>query len=178
MRRFSKARTQSWSTASINAMESAPRTPTKPQSRGYYTGFPEPFCGTGNTTLRHPDADTSPNASIGSGDIDVNRVFVRTRRNFLSRHKHTSNHGKISASDAEKSTLYSNIHALTKSRSIRSFQHGSDDESSRSSSSAHSNAAFPAIVVTPENNDKPLPPTASVASHGSGMLRKMKAHNQ
>lgn len=204
MRRFSRSRTQSWSTAVCTNfdMDSAPpRTPTKP--RGYYTGFPEPFCGSrfrcpwissicqeqqcanvkltaGNTTLRHPDADTSPNASISSGDIDADRVFVRSRRTFLSKHKWAVSYGKLSGSNAESSTANGELNITTESRPItgRSYKdEGDGDSVGRSSSSAHSNVAFPTIVVTRDSNGQPLPPTASVTDHRSGLLRKLRSHN-
>ncbi|EOO02607.1 hypothetical protein UCRPA7_1901 [Phaeoacremonium minimum UCRPA7] len=66
----------------------------RPTSRD--TGFPEPFCGNRNTTLPHPDADLSPNASISADDISITRVLSRQRRSFLSsRNKRTISHGLI-----------------------------------------------------------------------------------
>ena len=52
----------------------------------------EPTCSPApdrNTTLRHPDADTSPNACIEANDFDPSRIRQRYR-SFRSRH------GKIS----------------------------------------------------------------------------------
>jgi hypothetical protein len=65
----------------------------RPGSRD--TGFPEPFNGQRNTTLPHPDANLSPNATISQDDVAVARVLSRTRNSFLSgsRHKHTVSHG-------------------------------------------------------------------------------------
>ncbi|MBE3048502.1 hypothetical protein IMZ48_39575 [Candidatus Bathyarchaeota archaeon] len=52
-----------------------------------------------NTTLPHPDADLSPNASISAEDVDPSRT---NHRSFLSirnrRYRHTLAHGKISDS--------------------------------------------------------------------------------
>lgn len=50
-----------------------------------YTGFPEPLSPDRNTTLTHPDADTSKNATIEAGDLELTRS--NSRRRFLhSRH--------------------------------------------------------------------------------------------
>lgn len=48
-----------------------------------------------NTTLPHPDADTSPNACISQDDISVTRVLSRQRRSFLAKHKRITSHGII-----------------------------------------------------------------------------------
>lgn len=48
-----------------------------------------------NTTLPHPDADLSPNASISADDIAIARVLSRQRRSFLAKHKRTVSHGMI-----------------------------------------------------------------------------------
>ncbi|KYK60981.1 hypothetical protein DCS_02121 [Drechmeria coniospora] len=65
------------------------------------TGFPEPFgegmSGFGrHTTLPHPDADLSPNATISHDDIAVDRVLKRHRLAFLNKNRKTLNHGMIS----------------------------------------------------------------------------------
>jgi len=48
------------------------------------TGFPEPLSPDRNTTLPHPDADTSENATIEAPDIALSHTH--SRRSFLSRH--------------------------------------------------------------------------------------------
>ncbi|KAJ4396367.1 hypothetical protein N0V93_000586 [Gnomoniopsis smithogilvyi] len=70
------------------------------------TGFPEGFCGNRNTSLPHPDADTSPNASITQEDISVSRVMSRHRRSFLAKSKRTISHGLITP---EMEQMYSDI---------------------------------------------------------------------
>lgn len=77
------------------------------------TGFPEPLSPDRNTTLPHPDADTSKNACISGPDIPLQRTHVRNR-SFLSRHHAGNGHhnlchktdGTISVED---SGLYDNI---------------------------------------------------------------------
>ncbi|KAG9232812.1 hypothetical protein BJ875DRAFT_352378, partial [Amylocarpus encephaloides] len=69
---------------------------------GKGTGFNEPF--DKNTTLTHPDADTSKNATIEAADI------VRTHsrhRSFLGRH-HSKNsvHGKLTP---EETGVYNHV---------------------------------------------------------------------
>ncbi|KAJ4413937.1 hypothetical protein N0V82_008242 [Gnomoniopsis sp. IMI 355080] len=70
------------------------------------TGFPEGFCGNRNTSLPHPDADTSPNASITQEDIAVSRVMSRHRRSFLAKSKRTISHGLITP---EMEQMYSDV---------------------------------------------------------------------
>jgi hypothetical protein len=59
------------------------------------TGFPPSFDGVRNTTLPHPDADTSGNASIGADDLDVQRTVSGQRRTSKYRSKRTLSHGVI-----------------------------------------------------------------------------------
>lgn len=54
-----------------------------------------------NTTLHHPDADISPNASISAEDVDASRTVRRSLRSRKRRHRHTISHGKISADSSE-----------------------------------------------------------------------------
>lgn len=83
---------ESHSNPSINVMSSSP---TK-SYRERDTGFPEPLDGVRNTTLPHPDADLSPNATISQDDISAERNIRRTRRSFLQKHRRTVSHGFIS----------------------------------------------------------------------------------
>jgi len=76
------------------------------------TGFPEPLSPDRNTTLPHPDADTSPNASIEAPDVDLTRTH--SRRSFLhSRHQSKNSFGKI---DLKQSGFYDNIQYADGSR--------------------------------------------------------------
>jgi hypothetical protein len=87
-----------------------------------YTGFPEPLspgmahppCEAQqtyllvdrNTTLPHPDADTSPNATIEAPDLDLTRT--QSRNSFLHRrHQSKNSFGKIGALKA--GGLYNNM---------------------------------------------------------------------
>jgi len=56
------------------------------------TGFPEPLSADRNTTLHHPDADTSNNAAIEAKDVPLERTH--SRRSFL--HKHGRNSSSLS----------------------------------------------------------------------------------
>jgi len=56
--------------------------PPKPEKNGLdrsFTGFPEPLSPNSNTTLRHPDADTSHGASIEAADVPLSRAQSRVR---------------------------------------------------------------------------------------------------
>lgn len=83
-------------------MSTAPLSPASTTSSVKFrrdTGFPEPFCGVRNTTLPHPEANLSPDASLEADDIDPSRTLNRTRRSFLAKknkyRKTTLAHGKI-----------------------------------------------------------------------------------
>lgn len=89
-------------TARMHANIHLPESDSRPDSAGRDTGFPEPLSPDRNTTLRHPDADTSPNACIEASDFDPSRIQQR-HRPFL-RERHTSRHGKISVD-----TSYTNL---------------------------------------------------------------------
>ncbi|ESA42640.1 hypothetical protein GE21DRAFT_8081 [Neurospora crassa] len=78
--RFSRQRVSSSST--IDDMSSL-RPCSSTSSRGRDTGFPEPFNGDRNTTLPHPEANLSPNATLGEEDISTERALMRARNSFL-----------------------------------------------------------------------------------------------
>lgn len=102
-------------------------------SLGKDTGFPEPLsegqstciraCSIidiridRNTTLPHPDADTSPNASIEAPDVDLARTH--TRRSFLGRHSSHQKASSFNPKDLEKSGLYDSIEYADGSREER-----------------------------------------------------------
>lgn len=65
-----------------------------------------------NTSLPHPDADTSPNASITQEDISVSRVVSRHRRSFLAKSKRTISHGLITP---EMEQMYSDVTVISDS---------------------------------------------------------------
>ncbi|PHH70357.1 hypothetical protein CDD83_5463 [Cordyceps sp. RAO-2017] len=67
----------------------------KPRREPRDTGFPEPFDEGRNTTLPHPEADLSPNASISQEEVAVDRALKRRRLFFLNKHKKTISHGLI-----------------------------------------------------------------------------------
>jgi len=66
------------------------------------TGFPEPLSTERNTTLPHPDADTSKNAIIEAPDIELTRT--RSRLSFI---RHARKHSKGSSLDIP-AELYEN----------------------------------------------------------------------
>ncbi|VUC33565.1 unnamed protein product [Clonostachys rosea] len=66
-----------------------PPTPTTKARRDRDTGFPEPFCGNYNTTLPHPDADTSPNAVISGDHLSLEGSMRRRRLSMLHKHRRT-----------------------------------------------------------------------------------------
>lgn len=74
----------------------APHIPSKAgRARSRDTGFPDNFCGIGNTSLPHPDAKIGADACITSDDIDVHKTLNRHRRSFLIKHKRALSYGTI-----------------------------------------------------------------------------------
>jgi hypothetical protein len=68
-----------------------------------------------NTTLPHPDADTSPNATIEATDFDLTRTH--SRNSFLHRRHLTKNSfGKI---DTTNSGLYDNTQYADSTQEVR-----------------------------------------------------------
>lgn len=76
------------STASISSDNS------RPTSRNYDTGFPDWFAAH-TTSLRHPDAITTPGTCISAEDLDPSRALNRSKNSLLAKHKRTISHGKI-----------------------------------------------------------------------------------
>lgn len=52
-------------------------------------------CSARNTTLPHPDANLSPDATISQDDVAIHKVLSRTRRSFLAKYRRTISHGFI-----------------------------------------------------------------------------------
>ncbi|KAI6710567.1 hypothetical protein JHW43_006897 [Diplocarpon mali] len=73
---------------------------------GKGTGFPEPLSEDRNTTLPHPDADTSLNATIEAHEGESNKAY--SRRSFLAI-KYRSRNSSFTDIDPMKSGLYDNI---------------------------------------------------------------------
>ncbi|KAJ6436554.1 mutator-like element [Purpureocillium lavendulum] len=59
------------------------------------TGFPEPFHDRRNTTLPHPEADLSSDATISHEDVAGELALKRHRLSFLSKRKKTICHGFV-----------------------------------------------------------------------------------
>lgn len=118
-----------------------------------------------NTTLPHPDADTSPNASISQDDISISRVESRQRRSFRAKHKRTISHGLITP---EMEQMYSDMVAVT-----------SDSESSPTREDLQ---RLPTIPGTPAVGHMARPPSKdggiSLASISTGDNRKSMEHDQ
>ncbi|KAK2594407.1 hypothetical protein QQS21_007913 [Conoideocrella luteorostrata] len=99
---FSRADTESSSIPQIEIMSPARKTSTKREPRD--TGFPEPFHNGPNTTLPHPDADLSPNATLSYEDVSAERMMKRHRLSFLKKNKRAVSHGVI---DPQSEALHS-----------------------------------------------------------------------
>ncbi|KAL1864868.1 hypothetical protein Daus18300_007435 [Diaporthe australafricana] len=140
-------------------MTSMPHSDTSSRPPSRQTGFPEPFCGSRNTTLPHPDADTSPNASISQDDIAISRVESRQRRSFRAKNKRTISHGLITP---EMEQMYSDLVAVT-----------SDSESSPTREDLE---RLPTIPGTPAMGHLARPPSKdgaiSLESTSTGDNRK------
>lgn len=118
-----------------------------------------------NTTLPHPDADTSPNACISQDDISISRVESRQRRSFRAKYKRTISHGLITP---EMEQMYSDTVAVT-----------SDSDSSPT---REGHNRLPTIPGTPAVGHMVRPPSkdggVSLASTSTGDIRKSMEHDQ
>ncbi|KAH6899682.1 hypothetical protein B0T10DRAFT_554265 [Thelonectria olida] len=154
--------TKSKSVPQIQIMESSP-TATKTRRREPRdTGFPEPFNDVRNTTLPHPDADTSGNACISQEDIDPTRALSRSHRSFLRKKKrHTTNHGRISP---QEQAIYS-VLSLVNTEHTDSDSLKAISPSQSQSSVRFSKDGTESII---SRRDEETPPTSpDVPSHRS-----------
>ncbi|CAK7209767.1 hypothetical protein SBRCBS47491_000552 [Sporothrix bragantina] len=152
-------------------------------TRDYDTGFPEPFCGSGNTTWRHPEANTSPNACISSDDIALDRLYSRSRRSFLHKNKRTTlSHGKLTSADLEAYSELSSIVEIP-SRTDVSTSSSSSSQNSRFSKDGGESLNRPSTSAsgTLIHGDGASLANAETSSlHGSirrGVFRKLRIHN-
>lgn len=79
------------------------------------TGFPEPLSTERNTTLPHPEADTSKNATIEAADIPLARTHSRGRGFLHRHHSHVTNKGKI---DPSETGVYDGVHYVNGSKEM------------------------------------------------------------
>ncbi|PHH63838.1 hypothetical protein CDD81_5395 [Ophiocordyceps australis] len=84
------------SKSNSSTTSSRDKTQSKPRRQMRDTGFPEPFDDGRTTTLPHPEADLSPNATISCHDVGVEHVLKRQRLSFLKKHHKNLAHGVIS----------------------------------------------------------------------------------
>ncbi|KAM4066041.1 hypothetical protein HRG_000199 [Hirsutella rhossiliensis] len=80
----------------IHIMSPPQTSTTKPRRQPRDTGFPEPFDEGRTTTLPHPEADLSPNATISHEELAVDRALKRGRLFSRPKHRRTIGHGVIS----------------------------------------------------------------------------------
>ncbi|KAI6782070.1 uncharacterized protein J7T54_003489 [Emericellopsis cladophorae] len=101
-------RTSNTNTGSVPQIMNTPPSPasTARSSREPRdTGFPEPFGDNYNTTLPHPDADLSPNATISSDNLTPAQSMTRRRLSLLSKHRRTISQGSTLSSPLVHSVL-------------------------------------------------------------------------
>ncbi|KAL8410019.1 hypothetical protein RB594_008205 [Gaeumannomyces avenae] len=188
---------ESW--PSCETMPSIPESPSTVSTRREWdTGFPEPFCGNGNTTLRHPDAKVGTDACITADDIPVSRALNRDRKSFLGSKysKRTISHGMLTPQQQQSmirqqhnaSVMYSDSAILDSdgescnltstpvmpsrqvSYGIQPGGHSSKDslDRRRSSSSAHDPKHGSMIP--------PGSPSSTSTSRSRGFFRKLRLH--
>jgi hypothetical protein len=143
--------------------------PTHTRQKSRDTGFPEPFDNDRNTTLPHPDADLSPNASISQDDIAVDTVVKHRRRPF-NRHRRTVSHGYISpTTEAIQSTLA--LSMLDTSAGNYSNYNPSERTNERPNTPSTWSARLSKDALDSANGsnpDKDTPPSSPEASTPSG----------
>ncbi|KAK4224868.1 hypothetical protein QBC38DRAFT_446062 [Podospora fimiseda] len=150
-RRFGNSRSPSQKWTIPGDMASPPQSPRQSSIRDRDTGFPEPFCGSRNTSLPHPDAKIGPDACIGEDDVNVTRALLRHRMSFQVQterrgSRSLSLHGRSLSGSSDEGTFSSlGRFAITSIRegveprstskeegSVHSFSGFSDGNSSRS----------------------------------------------
>lgn len=110
-RRHLRSRINSGSSTIIPQIEvRAPPRPSNMKQEPRDTGFPEPFRSGPNTTLPHPEADLSPNATLSYEDVSAERMLKRHRLSFLKKNKRTVSHGTL---DPQSEALHSIVSLST-----------------------------------------------------------------
>jgi hypothetical protein len=148
------------------------------------TGFPEPLSPgmprlqqgmqrltftDRNTTLPHPDADTSPNASIEAPDVDLARTH--SRNSFLHRRHHSKNSfGKL---DMKDSGLYDNIQYADGTRETANTRALDANSSTRGNSVDPPSQANGDILGDVQNRDEQ---GYTDGERKKGVLRKLQLH--
>ncbi|KZZ91053.1 hypothetical protein AAL_06794 [Moelleriella libera RCEF 2490] len=136
---------------------------TKRQSRD--TGFPEPFHSGPNTTLPHPEADLSPNATLSYEDVSAERILKRHRLSFLRKNKRTVSHGTIDP-QAEAFNSIVSLSMFDVDAAQKSQQRTGD---ASSSSLRLSKDGVDSVHSGSKKYDDETPPTSpDVAEHGRG----------
>lgn len=85
-------------------MVAIPPSPTQVSLRNRDTGFPEPFCGSRNTSLPHPEANLNPDACITEDDVNPTRALMRHRMSFMNQQEQQERERKLTGS-SEDGTL-------------------------------------------------------------------------
>ncbi|KAH8893326.1 hypothetical protein GQ53DRAFT_822028 [Thozetella sp. PMI_491] len=147
-------------------MGSIPQSPTSLRPRSRDTGFPDNFCGVGNTSLPHPDARVGPDACITADDISVSKALSRHRRSFLAKHKRTISHGMITP---EMERMHSIDLALLRETETL----GSVDSAPRSSNSRASKDDSDSFTPTESSaREEPASPTSPTSTKSAHFLRR------
>ncbi|KAK3326290.1 hypothetical protein B0H66DRAFT_154771 [Apodospora peruviana] len=137
-------------------------------TKGRDTGFPEGFCGNRNTSLPHPKANLSPDASIGEEDIAVTRALARHRMSFIAK-KDKQHHHLDRASGLMGTSLQQYSHHLPH---LHLHLHKDDHHSSSQNQSQPQQQ----IISTPEKripNDPRLLLMAGKGEKGLGAIGKL-----
>ncbi|EHL00356.1 hypothetical protein GLAREA_04484 [Glarea lozoyensis ATCC 20868] len=149
-------------------VQELPREETTRDGKG--TGFPEPLSEHTNTTLRHPDADTSENATIEGASLK--RMNSKTKhRSFLGRgnSRNKAIHGRLSP---EESGLYDNIQyedGTTEQKSLKEISR----EASKRDSGVHTGASQESLGKVSSNSDAHSEKSQSSSSKKRSILRKL-----
>ena len=116
-----------------------------------------------NTTWHHPEADTSPNASLCSDDITQEMIYQRQqRRSFFKKTRRTLSHGKVAAEPQFQGLAV--VLAGPQPPRSRDGSEGGESEARVSKDSADSADSI-------QSNEPPSPTTSSHQKRN--VLRKM-----
>ncbi|KAI2605764.1 uncharacterized protein GGS25DRAFT_355806 [Hypoxylon fragiforme] len=149
---------------------------SRPTSRNYDTGFPDAFAEY-TTSLRHPDADVSPNACIAAEDIDPSKSLHRARRSFLARHslsnKHTISHGMLAQTLNRKRSSHSSL-VMTSADSGVDVGHPKRTDTNGSIGGSSKDGAESIVMSLNDDSPPSSPMSPSDEQAGSDGRQKIK----
>ncbi|KAG6131314.1 hypothetical protein E4U38_004012 [Claviceps purpurea] len=139
-------------------------------SRFVQVSYSQPPRIVSNTTLPHPDADLSPNATLSSDDVSPERVLKRNRLSFLKKNnKRTVSHGTL---DPHSEALHSIVSLSTMSVAGAEKKHSRSDGDSSTPSIWLAKDGDDSVHSGSKKGEDETPPTSPDMSEKQRKSRK------